>query len=85
VDDLDISSPDTVLDIADRLGIDREQLAAALQAPEVKARLKEECEQALAAGVFGSPHDRRWRAFLRRRPFAADRTLAADRRFLSTP
>lgn len=56
VDDLDISSPDTVLDIADRLGIDREQLAAALQAPEVKARLKEECEQALAAGVFGSPH-----------------------------
>ena len=56
VDDLDISSPDTVLDFADRLGIDREQLAAALQAPEVKARLKEECEQALAAGVFGSPH-----------------------------
>ena len=56
VDDLDISSPDTVLDIATRLGIDREQLAAALQAPEVKARLKEECEQALAAGVFGSPH-----------------------------
>ena len=56
VDDLDISSPDTVLDIADRLGIDREQLAAALQAPEVKARLKEECDKALAAGVFGSPH-----------------------------
>ena len=22
----------------------------------MKARLKEECEQALAAGVFGSPH-----------------------------
>ncbi len=56
VDDLDISAPETVLDIAFRLGVDREQLAAALQAPEIKARLKDECEQALAAGVFGSPH-----------------------------
>ena len=56
VDDLDISAPDTVLNIAVRLGVEREQLAAALQAPEIKARLKDECEQALAAGVFGSPH-----------------------------
>ncbi|WP_374325781.1 2-hydroxychromene-2-carboxylate isomerase [Azonexus sp.] len=56
VDDLDISAPDTVLDIAASLGIDRAALAAALQAPEIKARLKDECEQALAAGVFGSPH-----------------------------
>ncbi|MFN4341862.1 MAG: 2-hydroxychromene-2-carboxylate isomerase [Azonexus sp.] len=56
VNDLDISSPDTVLAIAARLGIDRDKLAAALQAPEIKTRLKDECEQALAAGVFGSPH-----------------------------
>jgi len=56
VDDLDISSPDTVLDIAGKLGVDREALAAALQSPEIKARLKDECEQALATGVFGSPH-----------------------------
>ncbi|MCG2575916.1 2-hydroxychromene-2-carboxylate isomerase [Dechloromonas sp. XY25] len=56
VDDLDISSPDTVLDIAAGLEIDRASLAAALQTPEVKARLKDECERALAAGVFGSPH-----------------------------
>lgn len=56
VDDLDISSPDTVLDIAAGLGIDRQQLATALQAPEVKARLKDEVDAALAAGVFGSPH-----------------------------
>lgn len=56
VDDLDISSPDTVLDIAEKLGVDRATLAAALQSPEIKARLKDECEQALAAGVFGSPH-----------------------------
>lgn len=56
VDDLDISSPDTVLDIAAGLGVDRQQLATALQAPEVKARLKDEVDAALAAGVFGSPH-----------------------------
>ena len=56
VDDQDISSPDTVLDIAAQLGIERAQLAAALQSPEIKARLKNECEQALAVGVFGSPH-----------------------------
>jgi len=56
VDDRDISSPDTVLDIAAGLGIDRDALAAALQTPELKARLKDECDKALAAGVFGSPH-----------------------------
>lgn len=56
VDDLDISSPDTVLAIAEKHGVDRAALAAALQTPELKARLKDECAQALAAGVFGSPH-----------------------------
>lgn len=56
VDDLDISSPDTVLEIAAKQGIDRAALASALQTPEIKARLKDECEKALAAGVFGSPH-----------------------------
>ncbi len=56
VDDRDISSPDTVLDIAAGLGIDRDALASALQTPELKARLKDECDKALAAGVFGSPH-----------------------------
>lgn len=56
VEDRDISSPDTVLDVAAKLGVDRPALAAALQTPEIKARLKDECDQALAAGVFGSPH-----------------------------
>jgi 2-hydroxychromene-2-carboxylate isomerase len=56
VDDLDISAPDTVLDIAGKLGVNREQLAAALQSPEIKARLKDEVDAALVAGVFGSPH-----------------------------
>lgn len=56
VADRDISSPEVVLEIAAETGVDRERLAAALQTPEIKARLKEECDQALAAGVFGSPH-----------------------------
>jgi 2-hydroxychromene-2-carboxylate isomerase len=58
VDDRDISAPDTVLDLAAALGAERDQLAEALQAPEAKARLKNECDAALAAGVFGSPHVR---------------------------
>ncbi|MDR2839521.1 MAG: 2-hydroxychromene-2-carboxylate isomerase [Azonexus sp.] len=52
----DISSPDTVLDLAAAVGADREQLTAALATPELKERLKKECDAALAAGVFGSPH-----------------------------
>lgn len=56
VDDRDISSPDTVLDIAAGLGVDREQLATALQSPELKAHLKYEVDQAMQVGVFGSPY-----------------------------
>ena len=56
VDDLDISSPETVLEIAAKLGVDRNTLAAALQNPEIKEMLKAQCEMALQAGVFGSPH-----------------------------
>ncbi len=56
VDDRDISSPEVVLNIAADLGVSRETLAAALQTPEIKARLKEACETALTRGVFGSPH-----------------------------
>jgi 2-hydroxychromene-2-carboxylate isomerase len=56
VDDRDISSPETVLDIAAGLGVDRAPLAAALQSPELKARLKDEVDQAMQVGVFGSPY-----------------------------
>lgn len=56
IDDRDISAPDTVLDIAAGLGVDREQLAAALQSPELKAHLKYEVDQAMQVGVFGSPY-----------------------------
>jgi 2-hydroxychromene-2-carboxylate isomerase len=56
VDDRDISAPETVLEIAAGLGVDRNSLEGGLQSPEMKARLRSECDQALAAGVFGSPH-----------------------------
>ena len=51
-----ISSPEIVLEIAAKIGVDRNSLATALQSPEIKARLKDECDAALKAGVFGSPH-----------------------------
>jgi 2-hydroxychromene-2-carboxylate isomerase len=56
VDDRDISSPDTVLNIAENLGVNRANLAAALQSPEIKTKLKDEVDLAIQAGVFGSPH-----------------------------
>ena len=56
VDDRDISAPQTVLEIATDLGVDRNSLAAGLQSPEIKARLKDEVDHAMKAGVFGSPH-----------------------------
>lgn len=56
VDDRDISSPEAVLEIAAKIGVDRNDLAVALQSPEMKEKLKEQCEAALKAGVFGSPH-----------------------------
>lgn len=56
VDDRDISAPETVLEIAADLGVDRGILETALQNPEIKARLKDEVDQALHLGVFGSPY-----------------------------
>ena len=56
VDDRDISAPETVLEIGTKLGVDRDRLEAALQSPEIRERLKEEVDNALSIGVFGSPH-----------------------------
>lgn len=55
VDDLDISAPATVLEIAAGLGIDRAALDAAIRSELVKARLKQETEAAIAMGLFGAP------------------------------
>jgi 2-hydroxychromene-2-carboxylate isomerase len=55
VDDRDISDPETIFEISAKNAIDRSILEPALQTPEIKARLKDEVERALAIGVFGSP------------------------------
>ena len=56
VDNLDISAPETVQKIAAKIGVDRNSLETALQSPEIKERLKDEVDNALKLGVFGSPH-----------------------------
>jgi 2-hydroxychromene-2-carboxylate isomerase len=55
IDDRDISDPETIFEISAKNGIDRSILEPALQTPEIKARLKDEVDQAMARGVFGSP------------------------------
>ena len=55
VDDVNISDLAAVLDIAARIGIDRDELSAALAGAEIKTRLAAEVDLGLARGVFGSP------------------------------
>lgn len=55
IDDRDISDPETIFEISAKNAIDRSILEPALQSPEIKARLKDEVERAMARGVFGSP------------------------------
>ncbi len=55
VEDRDISDPETIFEISAKNAIDRSILEPALQSPEIKARLKDEVERAMARGVFGSP------------------------------
>jgi 2-hydroxychromene-2-carboxylate isomerase len=58
-DGLDISNPDVAADVAgsmpDEMGVDRAAARACIDDPAVKELLKREVEQAIAAGVFGSP------------------------------
>ena len=56
VEDRDISAPATVLEIGTKLGVDRGRLETALQSQEIKDSLKEEVDNALRIGIFGSPH-----------------------------
>jgi 2-hydroxychromene-2-carboxylate isomerase len=55
VDDRDISDPEVVLEIAAKVGADRAALAAGVETPEIKDRLKTEVAAAIEKGVFGSP------------------------------
>jgi 2-hydroxychromene-2-carboxylate isomerase len=54
--DRDISAPETTVDVAGTLGIDKTQLSHALEEPAVKERLRREVDAAVALGVFGSPY-----------------------------
>lgn len=56
VDNRDVSAPETVLEIGAKIGVDRNRLEIALQSPEMKERLKQEVDAALALGVFGAPY-----------------------------
>jgi len=51
----DISSAETVAEFVAPLGVDGDDLLAAIQDPANKQRLKDETAKAIDAGVFGSP------------------------------
>ena len=54
-DALDISNPDVAAEIAGKAGVDRVAARACIDDPAIKDLLKREVEQAIQAGVFGSP------------------------------
>jgi 2-hydroxychromene-2-carboxylate isomerase len=56
IDDRDISSPEVTADVAAALGLQREQVLAAISDPAVKERLRSETDAAIRRGVFGSPY-----------------------------
>lgn len=53
--DQDISDLAVVLEVAASLGVDRDELSAALADDALKARFKADVEAGMARGVFGSP------------------------------
>jgi 2-hydroxychromene-2-carboxylate isomerase len=55
VDDVDISGPDNAVSVAARCGIDAVAVRAAIDDQEIKDALRRSNDQAIAAGVFGSP------------------------------
>ena len=56
IDGRDISESAAVLDIVGLLGIDRDAFAAAIATPEIKDRVKQETDAAIAQGMFGAPY-----------------------------
>jgi len=50
-----IDSAESVVQVAAGLGHDADQIAAALNDPAIKERLRDEVAQAVSKGVFGSP------------------------------
>ena len=56
VDGRDIGELPVVLEIAGKLGIDGEAFTTAIATPEIKDRLKQETDAAIAKGMFGAPY-----------------------------
>ncbi|HTX44652.1 MAG TPA: DsbA family protein [Solirubrobacteraceae bacterium] len=50
-----LADADTVLDAAERAGLDRERIATAIASPEIKELLRTETDAAIARGVTGVP------------------------------
>jgi len=55
-EDRDISNPEVTGNVAAKLGVDKAELAQALNEPAVKERLRIEVDAAIERGVFGSPY-----------------------------
>ena len=56
VADRDISSPEVTADVAETLGLKRDEVLAAINQAAVKDRLRNEVDAAIRLGVFGSPY-----------------------------
>jgi len=50
-----VSEPEVVARVASGVGLDGPRLVAAAQQPDAKARLRQQTDDAIAAGVFGVP------------------------------
>jgi 2-hydroxychromene-2-carboxylate isomerase len=55
-EDRDISSPEIAADVAASIGLQRDEVLAALGDTAVKDKLKSEVDDAVKRGVFGSPY-----------------------------
>jgi 2-hydroxychromene-2-carboxylate isomerase len=53
---MEIGRPESVANVAQGIGIDRDRLLEGSQSPEAKARTRAENDDAIAKGVFGSPY-----------------------------
>jgi 2-hydroxychromene-2-carboxylate isomerase len=51
-----INSAEAVAAVATSIGIDRDALLAGIEEPAVKDRVRIETDEAIALGIFGSPH-----------------------------
>lgn len=78
-DDRDISDAGVVADTAASLGVDRAAFLAAIERPEIKAKVKEMTDEAIARGVFGSPF-----IFVDGEPFWGNDRLDMVDRWLTT-